>query len=108
MVLLCAASGALPAVFALLVGRLVEVVGDWQRIIIALTLIGAVLITDQLVGYAREILTADLYRRFDEHLLGRVLAAATDLPGLDLFDDREAAAQRDRAARAVRLDPATW
>ena len=105
MLLLCATSGLVPAVFALLVGRLVEAVSDVRRLTVTLVLIGGILIIDQLVTYAREVLTADLYRRFDEHLLGRVVAAATDLPGLDLFDDPDAAAQRDRAARAVRFAP---
>jgi ATP-binding cassette, subfamily B, bacterial len=105
-------AGALPAVFAVLVGRLVDVLpaavrsGGYGRTLVGLLAgIGAVLLLQELVGAVREWATTDLYRRFDEHLLGRLMATVLAVPGLELFEDPHLSARRDRAVRVARFGP---
>jgi len=102
-------AGALPGVFAILVGRLVSTLSDGpadpRGVTVVLVWMGACLLLQELCAAARELVSADLYRRFDEHLLARVIRASTSLSRLDLFDDPLMAAQRDRAARAARFGP---
>lgn len=108
-------SGALPAVFAALVGVLVgqlpEVVRSGfgspagHRAIVELVSIAVVLIGTELVGSAQEVVSTDLYRRYDGYLLGRVMSAALSGEDLKLFDDPELAASLDRAVRVARYGP---
>jgi ATP-binding cassette, subfamily B, bacterial len=115
MALLALLSGALPAVFAALVGVLVGQLPDvvrsgfgsaaGQHAIVALVSIAAVLLAIELAGGAQEVLSTDLYRRYDGYLLGRVMSAALSREDLKLFDDRELAASLDRASRMARFGP---
>jgi len=115
MALLALIGGALPAVFAALVGVLVRhlpaVVSTGfdspagHRVIDALIAIACVLIALELVGGAQEVLATDLYRRFDGYLLGRVMSAALSREDLHIFDDPDLAAQLDRAVRAATYGP---
>lgn len=103
-------AGALPGVFAVLVGRLVSTLSDGAaadpgRVTVVVIWMGVCLLLQEVCAGAQELLVADLYRRFDEHLLARVIRASTSLSQLDLFDDPLMAAQRDRAARAARFGP---
>jgi ATP-binding cassette subfamily B protein len=108
-------SGALPAVFAALVGVLVgqlpEVVRSGfgspagHRSIVGLVSIAVVLVGTELVGGAQEVVSTDLYRRYDGYLLGRVMSAALSGEDLKLFDDPELAASLDRAVRVARYGP---
>jgi ATP-binding cassette subfamily B protein len=59
----------------------------------------------ELVDGAREVISTDLYRRFDGHLLGRVMAAALSRDDLRLFDDPGLAAQVDKGAQLARFGP---
>ncbi len=107
--------GGLPAVFAALVGVLVgslpaAVTGGFgsaggHRVVITLVWIGVVLVLQELVASAKAITSNDLYRRFDAHLLGAIMAAAMDWPDLDLFDDPEKAAALDRARKMAAYGP---
>jgi ATP-binding cassette, subfamily B, bacterial len=115
MAALALLSGSLPAVFAALVGVLVgllpEVVGSGfgspagHRAIIALVSIALVLIGTELAGGAQEVLSTDLYRRYDGYLMGRVVSAALSREDLRLFDEPELAASLDRAVRIARFGP---
>lgn len=115
LALLSLLSGALPAVFAALVGVLVaqlpEVVragfdsSPGHRAIVALVSIAAVLIGTELVGGAQEVVSTDLYRRYDGCLLGRVMSAALSREDLKLFDDQELGASLDRAVQVARFGP---
>lgn len=115
MAFLALLSGVLPAVFAALVGVLVgqlpEVVrsgldsASGHRAIVALVGIAVVLIGTELVGGAQEVVSTDVYRRFDGYLLGRVMSAALSREDLKLFDDPELAASLDRAVRVARFGP---
>ncbi len=112
---LSALQGALPAGFALAVGALVGAVPvavgagfdspPGRRMVAALVAIAVVLVAQELARVAQHLLANDLYRRFDEYLTGRVMAAALAPPGLELFDDPELAAQLDRAVRVARYGP---
>ena len=107
--------GALPSVFALLVGRLVDLLpaavrggfssSDGQRIVTTLVLVGGVLIAQEVVQLLRSLVVTELYRRFDEYLLRRVMATILGVPRLDLFEDPVLAAATDRAVRIARYGP---
>jgi ATP-binding cassette, subfamily B, bacterial len=115
MALLALLSGALPAVFAALVGVLVgqlsEVVRSGlaspagHRAAGALVGIAAVLIGAELVGGVQDVVSTDLYRRYDGYLLGRVMSAALSRDDLKIFDEPELAAGLDRAVRVARFGP---
>lgn len=115
LALLAVLSGALPAVFAALVGFLIgqlpEVIrggfstASGNRAVAALLAIAAVLILIELSGSAQEIVSTDLYRRFDGCLLGRVMTAALSRDDLLLFDDPDLAARLDKAVQLARFGP---
>ncbi|MGW0230234.1 ABC transporter ATP-binding protein [Actinopolymorpha singaporensis] len=107
--------GALPSVFALLVGRLVDLVPDavrggfsspdGRRIVTTLVLVGSLLLAQEIVRMVRELVSTELYRRFDEYLLSRVMTTILRVPRLDLFEDPALAAATDRAVRIARFGP---
>jgi ATP-binding cassette, subfamily B, bacterial len=108
-------TGALPAAFAALVGRLVDGLpsaaeggfasASGRSIVGALIAIGVVLVIQEVVTAARGIAVTDLYRRFDEYLLARVMRTTLSTPRLELFEDPELAARTDRAIRIARFGP---
>jgi ATP-binding cassette, subfamily B, bacterial len=112
LALLC---GALPAVFAALVGVLVGQLpavvrhgfgsAAGHRAIGALTGIAVVLILIEIAGGAQDIVSTDLYRRFDGYLLGRVMSAALAREDLRLVDDPGLAANLDRGVQLARYGP---
>ncbi|MGH3489904.1 MAG: ABC transporter ATP-binding protein [Actinopolymorphaceae bacterium] len=112
---LLALTGALPAVFALLVARLVtglpsavrEGFGstDGRHVLVTLAAMAAVLLADELVGAARSFVQADLYRRYEEHLLARVMAATLSASRLELFEDPALAGRVERTRELARLEP---
>jgi ATP-binding cassette, subfamily B, bacterial len=108
-------AGALPAVFAALVGRLVGQVPGVVRAgfgsaagrhltgtLVAMAVVMAGL---ELAASAQDIVSTDLYRRFDGYLLGRVMATALRREDLEVVDNPELAASLDRALRAARYGP---
>lgn len=103
------AAGVLPAVFAALVGRLVSelTAGGAQTAEAFPTLfaITATLVAAELFGSVETVAQTDLYRRFDDHLMARLMRTVLAVPGLDLFEDPELSARRDRAVRIVRFGP---
>ncbi len=113
--MLAVLTGALPAAFAALVGRLIGQVpaavragaGPQPVRQLAGTLIAmaVVLVGLELAAGAQEMISTDLYRRFDGYLLGRVMASALRREDLQLADDPELAAIVDRALRVARYGP---
>ena len=101
--------GILPAVFAALVGRLVfELTTGGAQTAAAFPTLAAIattLVATELFGSVESVAQADLYRRFDDHLMARLMRAVLAVPGLDLFEDPELSARRDRAVRIVRFGP---
>jgi ATP-binding cassette subfamily B protein len=113
--LLALLSGALPAVFAALVGALV---GQLPAVVRhgfasaaghraggALAAIAVVLILIEVTAGAKDVVSTDLYRRFDGYLLGRVMSAALARDDLRLFDEPELAATLDRGVQLARYGP---
>ncbi len=115
LALLALLSGVLPAVFAALVGVLVGVLPAVVRVgfdsqaghraIGALGAIAVVLILSEAAAGAKNVVSTDLYRRFDGYLLGRVMSAALAHEDLRLFDDPPLAASLDRAVQLARYGP---
>jgi ATP-binding cassette, subfamily B, bacterial len=107
--------GALPAAFAVLVGRLVETLpaaveggfgsaaGD--RVVTTLVWVTAVLAAREVVDAVYDVARWDFYRRYEEYLLSRVMRATLAAPRLELFEDREQAALADRAVRIAAFEP---
>lgn len=108
-------AGALPAVFAVLVARLVETLpaavggglatAAGRHVIDTLVAIGGVLLLQEIVAAGRGIASTDLYRRYDEYLLARVMRTTLAAPRLALFETPDLAAKTDRAARIARFGP---
>ncbi|MEZ4634737.1 MAG: hypothetical protein R2856_07140 [Caldilineaceae bacterium] len=108
-------SGALPAFFAVLVARLVETLptavgGSFTTttglsVVNTLVAIGFVLLLQEVVATVRALVGTDLYRRYDEYLLARVMRTTLAAPRLDFFEVPELAAKTDRAARIARFGP---
>jgi ATP-binding cassette subfamily B protein len=108
-------AGALPAVFAALVGVLAGQLpgavaaglssAAGHRVAATLAAIAIVLILLEAAAGAQEVLTTDLYRRFDGHLLGRVMSVALAHDDLRLFDDPRLAASLDRGVQLARYGP---
>jgi ATP-binding cassette subfamily B protein len=108
-------TGALPAIFAILVATLVETLPaaveggfgsvDGRRIISLLIALGGVLLVQEVVAVVRALAGNDLYRRYDEYILARLMATTLAAPRLDLFEDPELAAKTDRAVRVARFGP---
>lgn len=115
LAVLAALTGVLPAVFAAFVGRLIgqvpAAVGAGANQQAARHLVGTliamavVLVGLELAAGAQEMISTDLYRRFDGYLLGRVMASALRREDLQLADDPGLAAMVDRALRAARYGP---
>jgi ATP-binding cassette, subfamily B, bacterial len=115
LALLAVLSGAFPAAFAALVGVLVGQLpavvrhgfgsAAGHRAIAALMAIAVVLILMEITSGAKDIVSTDLYRRFDGYLLGRVMSAALAGDDLRLFDDPDLAAKLDRGVQLARYGP---
>lgn len=112
---LTALTGALPAVFAALVARLVTQLPPVVRIgfdsppghHLQLTLVtmAVVLLADAVASAGRAFVQADLYRRYEEYLLARVMAATLSVPGLQLFENPTSAGRLDQIATLARQEP---
>lgn len=76
-----------------------------QRLVWILVAIGAVLLFQELTASALSIISTDLYRRYDGHLLGRVMSLALRRDDLMLFDDPDLSAGLDRAVQVARYGP---
>ncbi len=115
LALVAALTGALPAVFAALVGRLIGQVpaavragvGPQPMLHLVGTLIAMAIVLAglELAAGAQEMISTDLYRRFDGYLLGRVMASALRREDLQLAETPGLAAMVDRALRAARYGP---
>lgn len=109
LLLLCVLAGVLPAVFAALVGRLVGELESYatlgRAVPATLALLAGTLVATEVVTWVRDVVQTDLYRRFDEHVLSRLMATVLAQPGLQPFEDPPLSAARDRAVRVARFGP---
>jgi ATP-binding cassette subfamily B protein len=76
-----------------------------QHSIEALTAIAVLLILMEVASGALDVVSTDLYRRFDGYLLARVMTSALAGDDLRLFDDPELAASVDRGVQLARYGP---
>ncbi len=112
LALLALMSGALPAVFAVLVARLIvalpaAVTGEpdlHAGIVVILVGVGVVLVAQELVSSGYEVARWALYRRYEEYLLARVMRQTLDAP-LSMFETPLLAQKADRAVRIAALEP---
>src|SRR3954453_7567051 len=96
MVALAVLGGALPAAFAALVAMLVVTLpaavkdtfdsASGHRIIGILAAIAVVLVVQETLAAVRGIVVNDLYRRYDEYLLARVMRTTLSVSRLELFE----------------------
>ena len=110
LVALVVLDGALPGVFAALVGRLVNalpaaVAGGFgspagHAVTSVLVGLGIVLVLQEIPA-AAWVLWEDLLHRYDGHIRSRIMTAVLSVPRLELFEDPALAAQTDRAVRFV-------
>ncbi|WP_020579919.1 ABC transporter ATP-binding protein [Actinopolymorpha alba] len=107
------ANGALPMVFAFLVASLVDALpalvrgdpGADQAVVGVLIAVILVLVAQELVRASYQVVRWDLYRRYEEYLVARVLRATLASPQLALFEDPALAGKADRAVRIAGLEP---
>jgi ATP-binding cassette subfamily B protein len=108
-------AGIAPAAFAVLVGRVVDQVPaalsgglgstSGRLLLGTLAAVAVVLVAQELIGAGAELVSTALYRRYDGYLLGRVLRSTTAGSGLELYEDPDLSAARDRAAQIARYGP---
>jgi ATP-binding cassette subfamily B protein len=104
-----------PAIFAALVAHLITVLPAAARsgpnspaaadLVSALAGIALVLAAQEITRAAYEVVRWALYRRYEEHLIGRVIRAALGAGTLDIFERPDLAAKTDRAVRIAGLEP---
>jgi ATP-binding cassette subfamily B protein len=113
---LAALSGALPAIFAALLGQLVGLLPDVVRsggfgtpagvqLIVLLIALGVVLLGQDLASTTYELAKWAFYRRYEHYLLSRVITATIGTKRLDLFEDPRLAQLADRAVRIAGDEP---
>jgi ATP-binding cassette, subfamily B, bacterial len=108
-------TGVLPAIFAVLIAQIIQTLpvviaegwdaSDGRRIVGLLSAVAGVLVAQEVVAVARELSVNNLYRRYDEYLLARVMGTTLRVPRLELFEHPALAAKTDRAARIARFGP---
>jgi ATP-binding cassette subfamily B protein len=114
ILVLSAVNGALPAVFALLVARLVTglpaAVGSGfgspagQSVVTTLVAMGIVLVLQECMIF-RGVMAEDHFWRYDGYLLGRIMRTTLSANRLELFEDPILAAKRERGIRFVPASP---
>lgn len=108
-------SGVLPAVFAALVGQLAgllpTVVADGpasdsgRRLLMLLGWLAVVLVAQELASAGYEVTKWAFYRRYEQYVLGRVIAATVSTDRLELFEDPALAGVTERAVRLAEWEP---
>jgi ATP-binding cassette subfamily B protein len=104
-----------PAIFAALVAHLITILPAAARsgsnspaaadVVSALAGIALVLAAQEVTRAAYEVVRWALYRRYEEHLIGRVIRATLGASTLDVFERPDMAAKTDRAVRVAGLEP---
>lgn len=107
--------GTLPVLFAATTGLLISAMpratrdgfasAAGHRLTTALVLLGLITIAAEVVSAGLGYLTNDLYRRFDEHVLARVMAACLRPAWTGHLDDPAVQEQITLAAAAARFGP---
>lgn len=108
-------TGALPAMFALLVARLVTHLPAAIRsgfdspaghdLQWTLAVMAVVLAANALASAGRGLVQADLYRRYEEYLCARVMAVTLRVPDLELFEDPVSAGRLEQIAGLAWWEP---
>jgi ATP-binding cassette, subfamily B, bacterial len=98
-----------PAIFAALVAHLITILPAAAQssaaVLSTLAGIALVLAAQEVTRAAYEVVRWALYRRYEEHLIGRVIRAALGASTLDIFESPDLAAKTDRAVRIAGLEP---
>ncbi|MEV4263535.1 ATP-binding cassette domain-containing protein [Kribbella sp. NPDC049584] len=104
-----------PAIFAALVAHLITILpaaassgsnsAAAADVVSVLAGIAFVLAAQEVTRAAYEVVRWALYRRYEEHLIGRVIRAALGAGTLDIFERPDLAAKTDRAVRVAGLEP---
>ncbi|HVX42283.1 MAG TPA: hypothetical protein VHC49_00260, partial [Mycobacteriales bacterium] len=104
--------GALPAIFAALVGRLVGTLpavvhsGELGRHLVTLLVaMGAVLLSQEIANSAYDVAKWSFYRRYEHYVLDRVMTATLGVRGLELFENPKLATVADQAVRLAVWEP---
>lgn len=108
--------GALPAIFAALVGRLVGTLPDvvhsggfgsdsGRHLVVLLVAMGIVLLGQEIAGSAYDVSKWAFYRRYEHYVLDRVMTATLGVRGLELFENPKLAAVADKAVRLAGWEP---
>jgi len=114
LVVCIALTATWPALFAALVARLISRLSaagihstslSAHQLLPILAGIALVLTAQEATRAAYEVVRWSLYRRYEEHLVGRVIQAALGASTLDIVEQPSMAAKTDRAVRVAGLEP---
>ena len=110
-----AVAGVLPAAFAVTTGSLVGAVPAaartgfgstaGHRLIVALVAMGLITVLQEVASSAQSFVSYELYGRFDEHVLGRIMRACLSPAWAGHLDDPEVQRQITLAKAACRFGP---
>src|SRR5689334_20120149 len=98
-------AGALPAMFAVAVGSLVAAVSGGHDVTAPIVAMAAITLGQELVSSAKGIVSSELYARFDEHVLGRIVRACLAPDWAGHLDDPEMQRRVTLAKAAARFGP---
>jgi ATP-binding cassette subfamily B protein len=108
-------AGSLPAVFAVAVGVLVAAVPETarlgfgssagHRLVVAVVSMAAVTLLQEIASSAQSFVSFELYARFDEHVLGRVMRACMSPAWAGHLDDPDIQRHVTLAKAAARFGP---
>src|SRR5579859_1369010 len=115
LALWCVLAGVMPAAFAVCVGAIISTLPaavsaglnspEGHATEVALVAAAAVLVASEAIAMLRELQSVDLYRRFDEAVLARVMGAVLAPSGMAHLEDPELQQRVALALRAARFGP---
>ena len=98
-------AGVLPALFAVSIGALVAAVSSDGNVIPPIMMMGGITITQEVVSSVQSYISFELYARFDEHVLGRIMRACLSPDWAGHLDDPEIQRRVTLAKAAARFGP---
>lgn len=105
LLVLGAVAGVLPALFAVTIGALVAAIASGHGVLAPIAAMGGLMLAQELVSSAQSYVSFELYARFDEHVLGRIMRACLAPAWAGHLDDPEIQRRITLAKAAARFGP---
>jgi ATP-binding cassette subfamily B protein len=98
-------AGVIPAAFAVAIGALVAAIGSGHDFVAPIVVMGVLTLTQEVVSNAQSYVSFELYARFDEHVLGRIMHACLAPDWAGHLDDPAIQRRVTLAKAAARFGP---